>query len=612
MADNNLRFKATMDDQVSSRLDKIRDKFDTLGKSKGFKSLAQGVGIGAGISAWNAVGSAVSGAFEFMGDAIGKASDLNETVSKSNVIFGSNAKSIERWAETMAQRFGQSKRDALDVASTFAGLFDTVGIAEDEAKEKAIKLTELGSDLASFFNTDVQQATEALRSGLAGESEPLRRFNIFLSETAVAAKATQLGMQKVNGQFTEGQKITARYAIILDQTNAAQGDFARTADGLANSQRIVNARLEDQQAILGQKLLPIQLQITKWQIDFIEGLDAVGDALEDHHNAYLQYIADVRTLFDILTFTPKATGFAGDALHHLTGEMGADADSIGVDARDARKSIEGIGVGARITREAVEANAQGMVDAINNAKDDLDKASSAAADAIWDPLIAKAELATNELEQKRQRHLRDAAKAGSQERKDAEDNLLALNKQKFKLLADLAGYGDDAAAITLRNQIKALESQKTLTSAQRDDLARLKKALAAIDHAYDNIYTSARKAMSVNPYQWIAKFGGGARAGGGPVYPNQVYTVGEEGPETLVMNNRGGFVFPGAPASPEPTGLVSMPGRSSIGASNIGRGRTLVVPLFINGRQFARATVPDLDEETYWAGQAAGGSTVEN
>lgn len=37
----------------------------------------------------------------------------------------------------------------------------------------------------------------------------------------------------------------------------------------------------------------------------------------------------------------------------------------------------------------------------------------------------------------------------------------------------------------------------------------------------------------------------GGRASGGPVFPGGVYTVGEDGPETLVMGAGGGFVVPG-------------------------------------------------------------------
>lgn len=260
---------------IRRRIKQVKSDFESeLGKG-----LSIGFGAAAATKGLELVGRGIQVVTDFIGTSIKAASDLRETVSKSSVVFGKYSGEVEAWAATAADAFGQSKRAALDAASGFAGLFSTVGIELEQSTGMARKLTELGSDLASFFNTDVGSALEALRSGLSGESEPLRRFNVFLSETAVTAKLVHLGVKKVGGQFTESQKATARYKLILEQTSAAQGDFARTADGLANAQRRADARLENAQAALGEKFLPIALQVTQWQIDFIEGAELVGGAL---------------------------------------------------------------------------------------------------------------------------------------------------------------------------------------------------------------------------------------------------------------------------------------------------------------------------------------------
>src|SRR5207344_405676 len=120
---------------------------------------------------------------------INAASDLNEEMSKNRVVFGKNAAAIQKWSKTTANSLGISRRLALQTASSFGGLFQTLGVAGDEAAGTSQRLTTLGADLASFFNTDVQSALDAIRSGLVGESEPLRRYNVQLSETRVAAEA---------------------------------------------------------------------------------------------------------------------------------------------------------------------------------------------------------------------------------------------------------------------------------------------------------------------------------------------------------------------------------------------------------------------------------------
>ena len=246
--------------QTAGEIKSVRDALQLM-QTQGAKGFMIGASAAITTAAIGAVGSAVRHTTEFIGDSIGAASDLNETMTKSQQIFGDAAGEVEAWGDSASTAFGQSKKDAIDAASGFAGLFQTVGLAAVQAKDYAIDLTELGSDLASFFNTDVQTALDSLKSGLAGESEPLRKFNVFLSETAVAAKAVELGFEKVNGKFTEGEKIQARYAIIMEQTSVAQGDFARTSDGLANTQRTLDAQMEDLHATMGQALLPVMQKL---------------------------------------------------------------------------------------------------------------------------------------------------------------------------------------------------------------------------------------------------------------------------------------------------------------------------------------------------------------
>jgi len=194
--------------------------------------------------------------------SIEAASNLEESLNKANVVFGESAGVIESWAETAAASFGQSKRQALEAAGTFGNLFSAMGMGQDEAAGMSTKLVELASDLASFNNIDPAVALDKLRAGLVGEAEPLKTLGVLINESTVKAKAMELGLGDASGALTEAEKVQARYALILEQTGKAQGDFARTADGLANSQRTLNATWEDTKAKLGEALLPIALQLS--------------------------------------------------------------------------------------------------------------------------------------------------------------------------------------------------------------------------------------------------------------------------------------------------------------------------------------------------------------
>jgi hypothetical protein len=198
------------------------------------------------------------------GFAINAASDFEETKNKVSVVFGDMTQSVMDWSQNSATAMGISRQQALETAGTYGNLFLTLGLGQKPAAEMSTSLVQLASDLASFNNANPEDVLQSLQSGLVGQVEPMRKFGVNLSEAAVSAKAMQMGLADAEGKLTEAAKVQARYALILEQTTTAQGDFARTADGLANSTRTAKAQLSDAAAVLGQQLLPFALQAVQW------------------------------------------------------------------------------------------------------------------------------------------------------------------------------------------------------------------------------------------------------------------------------------------------------------------------------------------------------------
>lgn len=190
------------------------------------------------------------------------ASDLNETITKTEAIFGDASKELKVWAKGAATAFGMSQREALDAAGTF-GLFGKVaGLSGNEVSTFAQKYTGLAADFASFYNTSPQDAIVAIGAALRGESEPIRRYNILLDEMTIKNRAVSMGIIESTTQaLTPQQKVLARSAEIMAQSTVAQGDFARTAEGLANQQRILKAETKNLSDSFGAVFLPTALSV---------------------------------------------------------------------------------------------------------------------------------------------------------------------------------------------------------------------------------------------------------------------------------------------------------------------------------------------------------------
>jgi hypothetical protein len=239
-----------------------------LGTTTGAAGSAAGTALGAGmlasakkfvapLAALFVGGALIDGAVSFFNDAITAASDLNESGNAVKVTFGEAAAEVAALGETAAERLGLSQRAFNQLATRFSAFARTIAGSGGDVVGVIDELTTRGADFASVFNVEVEEALTLFQSGLAGETEPLRRYGIDLSAASVQAYAYANGIAAQGAELTEIQKIQARYLSLMAQTANTQGDFANTSNELANANRIVAAEFENLNAELGAEFLPI-------------------------------------------------------------------------------------------------------------------------------------------------------------------------------------------------------------------------------------------------------------------------------------------------------------------------------------------------------------------
>jgi hypothetical protein len=234
---------------------------------------------------------------------INAASSLEESMSKVNVVFGAGATKVKDFASTAATSLGLSKQQALEAAGTYGNLFQAFGTGQTQAAEMSTQLVQLAADLASFNNTSVDDALMALRSGLSGEAEPLKRFGIAINDARLKTEAMNLGLYKGKGVLDVTAKSQAAFALIMKDSSLAQGDFARTSDGVANQQRILAAQFKDIQAELGTALLPVFKTVLNFlnerfvpalrEIANVFGKDGIAAGLKATGTAFLNFTTNL-------------------------------------------------------------------------------------------------------------------------------------------------------------------------------------------------------------------------------------------------------------------------------------------------------------------------------
>jgi len=193
-----------------------------------------------------------------IGKSIKDATDLTETISKVNTVFGSSSGEMLKWSQNAATSMGLSKQAALDAAGTIGNMFVQLGADAEIAAKTSQQMVQLSSDIASFHNVSggAVKVLEDMQSAFRGEYDPIQKYVPAITAAAVQHKALAESGKKSADQLTALDKVLATQEIMFEQAGVAVGDFARTSGDVANQQRQLQAQMEDLRGELGQHLLP--------------------------------------------------------------------------------------------------------------------------------------------------------------------------------------------------------------------------------------------------------------------------------------------------------------------------------------------------------------------
>ena len=241
--------------------------FDTVIDQSGFKkdvgsikSLAGQVVKTVGITL--SAGAIAKGLISIGKQSVNTASDLQEVQNVVDVTFGEGAGQVDAWAKAASKSYGLSELAAKQYTGTMGAMLKSMELADGEVLKMSTSLTGLAADFASFYNITSEEAFTKIRAGLSGEIEPLRQLGINMSIANLEAYALSQGIEKSYASMSQAEQAALRYSYLLSVSADAQGDFARTADSLANASRITSMNVERVGAGIGKELLPAVTRAT--------------------------------------------------------------------------------------------------------------------------------------------------------------------------------------------------------------------------------------------------------------------------------------------------------------------------------------------------------------
>lgn len=184
----------------------------------------------------------------------------NDYIESMNLFVVSSTgyyESMKANADILSFYAGVTKTTIANAAGQFKLLATEMGVSGDKAAKMSNSLVNLAVDMSSLFNRDFEDVMVDLESGLQGMTRAVRKYGIDLTEAGIAETAAQLGIQKKTATMSQAEKMQIRYIRILQQTNLAQTDFARTIQTPANMLKILKDQIKETAVTLGNLFYPI-------------------------------------------------------------------------------------------------------------------------------------------------------------------------------------------------------------------------------------------------------------------------------------------------------------------------------------------------------------------
>lgn len=246
----------------------------TASKMKSFKTeLLSALGIVGGLY----------GAIRGIQKSIDISSDLVEVQNVVDTTFKNMSYKVEELAKTSIEQFGLSELSLKQFSSRFQAMGTAMGFPINRMSDMSIELTKLTADMSSFYNVAQEDVARSLQSIFTGETEPLRKYGLDLTQATLQEWALKQGLDADMRAMSQMEKTMLRYQYVMANTTAAQGDFAKTANTWANQIRILRQQFEQLASIIGTSfvnmLKPVVQSLNKAMAKVIQFAQTVINAL---------------------------------------------------------------------------------------------------------------------------------------------------------------------------------------------------------------------------------------------------------------------------------------------------------------------------------------------
>lgn len=236
----------------------------------------------ANISNITAFASAIQQVVRMMSGFLSQAIEWDGIQFRFGQSFGEDAEEVYNWILKINDALGINIQEFMQYSGLYASLLNGFGLAQEKVTSIAVGLTELSYDIWAFSNDrfkTLEDASEAIRSAITGEIEPIRNAGIALTEASLQEYIDQTHLAGISiEKLTEAQKAEVRYAAMVESamSQGIVGTYAREMDTAEGAVRRLSQSLKSLAQAFGSLFIPLLQKVVPYVTAFVELLtDAV-------------------------------------------------------------------------------------------------------------------------------------------------------------------------------------------------------------------------------------------------------------------------------------------------------------------------------------------------
>lgn len=162
---------------------------------------------------------------------------FNRTIEAFTGAFGDSVGTLDRWTKTIngvSDATGFT-RDSLQFAVTeIVAATSQMGLNEKQMRQLLDVVVDYGT-----ITGDVRQSTIDFIGALNGQSQSVIKYGVKLTDAGIQQKLLKKGVDESFSSFTEHEKITTRFNVLLDQYSLIAGKAAATSQTLSGQNQIL-------------------------------------------------------------------------------------------------------------------------------------------------------------------------------------------------------------------------------------------------------------------------------------------------------------------------------------------------------------------------------------